>query len=102
MTNTTFAANRAEELFHDLQTSAPHTEAPDVVQRLDPDDDYNFRHFRMRHMIAELVRTYRRPASSQAKRRPISRCRQPTGPSCTCATCGADRRCSTSSPTPAQ
>jgi AhpC/TSA family len=31
----------------------------DIVSRLDPDHDFNFRHFRMRHMIAELIRTYR-------------------------------------------
>lgn len=30
-----------------------------LVERLDPPDDYNFRHFRMRHMAAELLRTVR-------------------------------------------
>jgi thiol-disulfide isomerase/thioredoxin len=30
----------------------------DLVDSLDPVDDFNFRHFRMRHMIAELVRSY--------------------------------------------
>jgi NAD(P)H dehydrogenase (quinone) len=32
----------------------------DLVERLDPVQDFNFRHFRMRHMLAELLRTYRR------------------------------------------
>ncbi|MGD9703912.1 MAG: TlpA family protein disulfide reductase [Acidimicrobiia bacterium] len=31
----------------------------DLVERLDPDGDFNFRHFRMRHMVAELIRSYR-------------------------------------------
>jgi hypothetical protein len=30
-----------------------------LVERLDPLDDFNFRHFRMRHMLAELLRTAR-------------------------------------------
>lgn len=30
-----------------------------LVEWLDPVDDVNFRHFRMRHMIAELIRTGR-------------------------------------------
>jgi hypothetical protein len=30
-----------------------------LVKRLDPPDDYNFRHFRLRHMAAELLRTAR-------------------------------------------
>jgi hypothetical protein len=41
----------------------------DLVERLDPARDYNFRHFRMRHMAAELLRTYRRsgvPLGSEA------------------------------------
>jgi hypothetical protein len=28
-----------------------------LVERLDPPEDFNFRHFRMRHMIAELLRS---------------------------------------------
>ena len=28
-----------------------------LIDRLDPSDDFNFRHFRMRHMLAELLRT---------------------------------------------
>ena len=28
-----------------------------VIDRLDPAGDYNFRHFRIRHMLAELLRT---------------------------------------------
>ena len=34
-----------------------------LVERLDPVDDYNFRHFRMRHMLAELLRTGLAPGS---------------------------------------
>ena len=30
----------------------------DLVERFDPSSDFNFRHFRMRHMAAELLRTY--------------------------------------------
>jgi hypothetical protein len=30
-----------------------------LVELLDPADDFNFRHFRMRHMAAELLRTAR-------------------------------------------
>ena len=30
-----------------------------LVARLDPPHDFNFRHFRMRHMAAELLRTAR-------------------------------------------
>ena len=30
-----------------------------LVERLDPPYDFNFRHFRMRHMAAELLRTVR-------------------------------------------
>lgn len=29
-----------------------------LVDRLDPPSDFNFRHFRMRHMAAELIRTF--------------------------------------------
>jgi thiol-disulfide isomerase/thioredoxin len=32
----------------------------DLIDRLDPTEDFNFRHFRMRHMIAELLRTKQR------------------------------------------
>ena len=46
------------------ETAAPppteagvHTRAQRVVERLDPIDDYNFEHFRIRHMAAELLRT---------------------------------------------
>jgi hypothetical protein len=28
-----------------------------LVERLDPPEDFNFRHFRIRHMIAELLRS---------------------------------------------
>jgi hypothetical protein len=28
-----------------------------LIERLDPPADFNFRHFRMRHMAAELLRT---------------------------------------------
>lgn len=28
-----------------------------LIERLDPNDDFNFRHFRMRHMAAEVLRT---------------------------------------------
>jgi hypothetical protein len=28
-----------------------------LIERLDPADDFNFRHFRMRHMAAELLRS---------------------------------------------
>jgi hypothetical protein len=31
----------------------------ELVEWLDPADDFNFRHFRMRHMAAELLRTAR-------------------------------------------
>jgi hypothetical protein len=30
-----------------------------LVERLDPPEDFNFRHFRVRHMAAELLRTVR-------------------------------------------
>ncbi len=30
-----------------------------LVERLDPPHDYNLRHFRLRHMAAELLRTAR-------------------------------------------
>ncbi|MBI5089556.1 MAG: redoxin domain-containing protein [Actinobacteria bacterium] len=32
----------------------------DLTDRLDPPNDFNFAHFRMRHMIAELIRTHHR------------------------------------------
>jgi thiol-disulfide isomerase/thioredoxin len=31
----------------------------DLVERFDPPNDFNFKHFRMRHMAAELIRTHR-------------------------------------------
>jgi hypothetical protein len=31
-----------------------------LIARLDPVDDFNFRHFRLRHMFAELLRSARR------------------------------------------
>jgi hypothetical protein len=34
-----------------------HERAAQFVERLDPTDDFNFRHFRARHMVAELLRT---------------------------------------------
>lgn len=34
----------------------PDQEPGRLVDRLDPIDDFNFRHFRMRHMVAELLR----------------------------------------------
>jgi thiol-disulfide isomerase/thioredoxin len=34
--------------------------ADGLLDRLDPPADFNFAHFRMRHMAAELLRTYRR------------------------------------------
>jgi hypothetical protein len=30
-----------------------------LLERLDPQEDFNFRHFRLRHMAAELLRTVR-------------------------------------------
>jgi hypothetical protein len=44
---------------HDVQPLAPNAGIPDLVERLDPEADFNFRHFRMRHMIAELIRSSR-------------------------------------------
>ncbi len=39
-------------------TATPARErAAGLVERLDPPDDFNFRHFRMRHMAAELLRS---------------------------------------------
>jgi AhpC/TSA family len=70
MTDTAFAPSRTEAQSPDLQTSARHTRALDLVQRLDPDDDYNFRHFRMRHMIAELVRTCRKTGIQPGEQAP--------------------------------
>lgn len=32
-----------------------------LIERLDPSEGFNFRHFRIRHMVAELVRTGLRP-----------------------------------------
>ena len=32
-----------------------------LVDRLDPSEDFNFPHFRMRHMLAELLRPGLRP-----------------------------------------
>jgi hypothetical protein len=34
-----------------------HTRAQRLVERLDPTEDYNFEHFRIRHMAAEFLRT---------------------------------------------
>jgi AhpC/TSA family len=34
-----------------------------LIERLDPIDDFNFRHFRMRHMVAELLRRGLPPGS---------------------------------------
>ena len=34
-----------------------------LIDRLDPTEDFNFRHFRMRHMVAELLRTGLPPGS---------------------------------------
>ena len=40
----------------------PNTEqAERLVERLDPSEDFNFEHFRMRHMLAELLRPGLRP-----------------------------------------
>ena len=41
----------------------PDRERRRTVDRLDPIDDFNFRHFRMRHMVAELLRTGLLPGS---------------------------------------
>jgi hypothetical protein len=41
----------------------PDTARDRVISRLDPVDDLNFRHFRMRHMVAELLRTGLPPGS---------------------------------------
>lgn len=41
-------------------TPSADADAPELVERLDPPDDFNFEHFRMRHMAAELLRTYHR------------------------------------------
>jgi hypothetical protein len=35
-----------------------------LIRRLDPDGDFNFRHFRMRHMVAELLRGGLTPGSA--------------------------------------
>ena len=35
----------------------PQGRASRLIEQLDPNDDVNFRHFRMRHMLAELLRT---------------------------------------------
>jgi len=42
----------------------------ELIERLDPADDFNYEHFRMRHMIAELLR----PVSCRAARLRTSRC----------------------------
>jgi hypothetical protein len=34
-----------------------------AIDRLDPSDDLNFRHFRIRHMLAELLRAGLAPGS---------------------------------------
>ena len=41
----------------------PDREPGRLVDRLDPIDDFNFRHFRMRHMVAELLRPGLLPGS---------------------------------------
>jgi hypothetical protein len=41
-----------------------------LVERLDPPQDYNFRHFRMRHMAAELLRTARCDGVSPGREAP--------------------------------
>ncbi len=41
----------------------PRERAVRLVEWLDPIEDYNFRHFRMRHMLAELLRTGLTPGS---------------------------------------
>jgi hypothetical protein len=35
----------------------------ELIDRLDPSEDFNFQHFRMRHMVAELLRTGLPPGS---------------------------------------
>ena len=42
--------------FRELSPELPATgDAARLVEWLDPPDDFNFRHFRMRHMLAELL-----------------------------------------------
>ena len=38
-------------------------QAAGLIDRLDPSEDFNFEHFRMRHMVAELLRTGLPPGS---------------------------------------
>lgn len=56
----------SEDLDATTQDSAPTGERPRraspsarLIEWLDPLSDFNFRHFRMRHMAAELIRTQR-------------------------------------------
>jgi hypothetical protein len=39
-------------------------QAAGLIDRLNPGEDFNFQHFRMRHMVAELLRTGLLPGSS--------------------------------------
>lgn len=52
------STDAAEPLGHDGPDRAAR-----FVELLDPDADFNFRHFRMRHMLAELLRTGLAPAT---------------------------------------
>ncbi len=44
--------------------------SPGLVQLLDSPHDFNFRHFRMRHMLAELLRTLRSDGVLPGRRAP--------------------------------
>ena len=47
----------------------PDREPGRLIDRLDPIDDFNFRHFRIRHMVAELLRPGLLPGSRGARLR---------------------------------
>jgi hypothetical protein len=47
----------------DIPTANLDEARPSAIDRLDSTDDFNFRHFRMRHMVAELLRAGLPPGS---------------------------------------
>jgi thiol-disulfide isomerase/thioredoxin len=70
MTSTALQTDRYTGPLDDVQRFAPTARTSDLVERLDPQADFNFRHFRMRHMIAELIRTARRTGIAPGEQAP--------------------------------
>lgn len=71
-----------------------------LIEWLDPPHDYNLRHFRLRHMVAELLRTLRGDGVLPGARRRILTSSPRVESACGCAICAGARSWCTWSATP--